>query len=60
MQTLHESSLSLSQPLELCLQGAMTMNYLHTLPPPKGSILHRDLKSMNFLVDKHGEIKLCQ
>jgi serine/threonine protein kinase len=51
------SSLSLS---ELCLQGAMTMNYLHTLPPPKGSILHRDLKSMNFLVDKHGEIKLCQ
>lgn len=44
--------------LLLCLQCASSVNHLHLLRPPRGPIVHRDLKSLNFLMDKFGEIKL--
>ena len=35
---------------------AKAMNYLHSRVPP---IVHRDLKSLNILIDQSGNVKLC-
>ena len=44
--------------LRVCLQCASSVNHLHLLRPPRGPIVHRDIKSLNFLMDKFGEVKL--
>lgn len=49
-------SLSGQQKVEMALQIAQAMHYLHTCSPP---IIHRDLKSTNCLVDQYFRIKLC-
>ena len=46
--------------VQMALQCARGLNFLHTLPAPNGPILHRDVKSLNFLVDKHGDVKIGQ
>ena len=38
------------------LEIAIGMNYLHSFNPP---ILHRDLKSMNVLLDKNNQVKIA-
>eukprot|EP00887_Chlorella_sp_A99_P000196 scaffold13.g196.t1 len=42
--------------LQMALDIARGMNYLHTCRPP---IIHRDLKSPNLLVDKDLTVKVC-
>ena len=42
--------------LQMALDVARGMNYLHTCRPP---VIHRDLKSPNLLVDKDMTIKVC-
>jgi predicted Ser/Thr protein kinase len=46
----------LSTILKMALQTACGLNYLHLSNPP---IIHRDLKSMNLLVDLNHNVKLC-
>ncbi len=41
--------------LNMALDAAKGMNYLHTSDPP---VIHRDLKSPNLLVDKHWRVKV--
>ena len=41
--------------LNMCLDAAKGMMYLHSSEPP---IIHRDLKSPNLLVDKHWRVKV--
>lgn len=40
----------------IALEVALGMNYLHSFEPP---ILHRDLKSMNVLLDKNFQVKIA-
>mmetsp|Transcript_3730 Transcript_3730/g.9424 ORF Transcript_3730/g.9424 Transcript_3730/m.9424 type:complete len:241 (+) Transcript_3730:2297-3019(+) len=47
--------LSLTLRLRMALDTARGMNYLHLKEPP---VLHRDLKSLNLLVDEVGRIKI--
>jgi hypothetical protein len=42
--------------LQMALDVARGMNYLHTCRPP---VIHRDLKSPNLLVDKDMTVKVC-
>jgi len=42
--------------LEMCLDIANGMNYLHSRDPP---ILHNDLKTQNLLVDEKYMVKVC-
>ena len=51
------ASLPLSRRLQLCVECALGINHLHQLQPP---VVHRDIKSMNFLLDKHGQVKVGQ
>ena len=58
---LHEDKLVLTWPerLSIAFQTASGINYLHQLPEP---ILHRDIKSLNFLVERAYDgytIKVC-
>jgi sterile alpha motif and leucine zipper-containing kinase AZK len=58
---LHVDKLKLewTQRLSIALQAAKGVNYLHQLPEP---ILHRDIKSMNFLLERTYEgygVKVC-
>ncbi|CAF5065267.1 unnamed protein product, partial [Rotaria sp. Silwood1] len=58
---LHRDKLPLdwSQRLSIALQTAKGINYLHVLQPP---ILHRDIKSLNFLLERSHEgytVKVC-
>ena len=46
--------------LSLALQCARGLNFLHTLPAPNGPLLHRDIKTDNFLVDEDGKVKIGQ
>ncbi|MCQ2818965.1 MAG: protein kinase, partial [archaeon] len=55
---LHNTSKSvipIKQKLTMALGICKGMNYLHSFRPP---ILHRDLKSLNILVDKFNEVKI--
>lgn len=51
------ASLPLSRRLQLCIECALGINHLHQLHPP---IIHRDIKSHNFLLDKHGQVQVCE
>ena len=42
--------------LNIALEIAQGINYLHSFKPP---ILHRDLKSLNILLDSNFEVKIC-
>ncbi|CAF4021893.1 unnamed protein product [Rotaria sp. Silwood1] len=58
---LHEDNreLSWSERLSIAFQAASGINYLHQLPEP---VLHRDIKSLNFLIErayKGYSIKVC-
>ena len=58
---LHKDKIELnwSNRLSIALQTAKSINYLHQLKP---AILHRDIKSLNFLLDKSYEgyiVKVC-
>jgi serine/threonine-protein kinase CTR1 len=60
-KVLHKDQLLLvwSQRMSIALQTAKAINYLHQLQPP---ILHRDVKSLNFLLERaHGgyTVKVC-
>jgi tRNA A-37 threonylcarbamoyl transferase component Bud32 len=48
--------LTLMAKVELAMQIAIGMNYLHTSKPP---IIHGDLKSPNLLLDKNMNVKVC-
>ena len=52
---LRETLLRPSETPTICLHIARGMNYLHTLEP---SVLHRNLKSQNLLVDDGGRVKV--
>eukprot|EP00164_Ancoracysta_twista_P004633 GFYU01006260.1.p1 GENE.GFYU01006260.1~~GFYU01006260.1.p1 ORF type:complete len:506 (+),score=160.84 GFYU01006260.1:151-1668(+) len=45
-----------SDVVRMALDAARGMNYLHTFDPP---VLHRDLKSLNLLVDKSLNVKVA-
>jgi mitogen-activated protein kinase kinase kinase 9 len=49
-------SLNWEDKRRIALEIALGMNYLHSFNPP---ILHRDLKSMNLLLDKNFQIKIA-
>lgn len=51
------ASLPLSRRLQLCVECALGVNHLHQLRPP---VIHRDIKSLNFLIDRHGQVKVCE
>ena len=58
---LHEEKLqfSWSQRFSIALQAARAIHYLHRFQP---TILHRDIKSLNLLLDKHHSefiVKIC-
>ncbi|CAF2759184.1 unnamed protein product [Rotaria sp. Silwood2] len=58
---LHEDNLDLSwsERLSIAFQAASGINYLHQLPEP---VLHRDIKSLNFLIERAYEgytVKVC-
>ncbi|CAF4214109.1 unnamed protein product, partial [Rotaria sordida] len=58
---LHEDNLVLTWPerLSIAFQAASGINCLHQLPEP---VLHRDIKSLNFLVERAYEgytVKMC-
>eukprot|EP00002_Diphylleia_rotans_P039547 TRINITY_DN9193_c0_g2_i1.p1 TRINITY_DN9193_c0_g2~~TRINITY_DN9193_c0_g2_i1.p1 ORF type:complete len:2481 (-),score=465.82 TRINITY_DN9193_c0_g2_i1:92-7534(-) len=51
-----ERMIGISQKIEYALDIAKGMQYLHSSKPP---IVHRDLKSLNILVDDRGRLKVC-
>lgn len=55
---LHRSNIQLDEKrrLRMALDVAKGMNYLHTSNP---MIVHRDLKTLNLLVDKNWVVKVC-
>ncbi|KAL9251971.1 Serine/threonine-protein kinase EDR1-like protein [Drosera capensis] len=55
---LHRSSVQIDENMrmKMALDVAKGMNYLHTSHP---TIVHRDLKSPNLLVDKNWVVKVC-
>jgi len=50
--------LTLSHRLDLMEQCARAVNHLHCIPRPHGPVLHRDIKPLNFLLDRHGTVKI--
>jgi len=60
-ELLHERPSETLPPLPLLIQmgwqTALGLNYLHLTKPQQ--ILHRDLKTMNLLLDSYGNIKIC-
>uniref|UniRef100_A0A7S4I6F8 SH2 domain-containing protein n=2 Tax=Vannella robusta TaxID=1487602 RepID=A0A7S4I6F8_9EUKA len=53
----HEKAqLSLYKRMEMAKETAVGMAWLHGADP---QIIHRDLKPSNLLVDRHGQIKVC-
>lgn len=53
------TQLSYRDRLQLALQVTRALNHLHALPPPSGPIVHRDLKSLNILLDERCEVRLA-
>ena len=47
--------LSWQRRVEIMLDAALGMAYLHSCTPP---VMHRDLKCENLLLDKHGQAKV--
>lgn len=54
---LFENTITYEQKEQILLSILIGMNYLSSRTPQK--ILHRDFKPSNILVNKHGEIKIC-
>ena len=52
----HEIPLSWDDRKKIALDCAKSVHYLHCFNPP---ILHRDLKSLNFLLDEALRVKLA-
>eukprot|EP00026_Physarum_polycephalum_P003037 Phypoly_transcript_03046.p1 GENE.Phypoly_transcript_03046~~Phypoly_transcript_03046.p1 ORF type:complete len:740 (+),score=120.64 Phypoly_transcript_03046:24-2222(+) len=52
---LNTTTLDWKMVLKIAIDAATGMNYLHTYSPP---IIHRDLKSMNLLVDSNFNVKV--
>jgi hypothetical protein len=52
---LRGSVLTISEKINLSQQCAQAVEYIHTRAKP---IVHRDIKSENFLIDEHGDVKL--
>ncbi|KAK9814855.1 hypothetical protein WJX73_000289 [Symbiochloris irregularis] len=50
------SQLDWSRRLNMALDAAKGMHYLHQSNPP---VIHRDLKSPNLLVDRHWRVRVC-
>lgn len=50
-------TLSLKEKLNILVEVARGMNYLHTLKP--NMIAHRDLKPQNILLDEYRSVKIC-
>lgn len=48
-------SLSDLSRIGMCIQAAMGIRHLHDMRQP---VLHRYIKSLNFLIDKHGNVKV--
>mmetsp|Transcript_5315 Transcript_5315/g.8221 ORF Transcript_5315/g.8221 Transcript_5315/m.8221 type:complete len:1096 (+) Transcript_5315:131-3418(+) len=48
--------LNLDTVLSMSIQAARGLSYLHNCNPP---VIHRDLKSLNLLVDAYGNVKLA-
>jgi len=57
-EKMHERGYRLSpkEQLKVALQSALGLNYLHLTSPP---IVHRDLKTMNLLIDEYLNVKLA-
>lgn len=51
------NKLTLLDRLRICLQCAKAVNHLHYLP---NQVLHRDIKTSNFLINSKGEVKIGQ
>lgn len=52
----HEKPIKDSTKIRIALEIAKGVNYLHSFDPP---ILHRDLKSLNILLDKNFQVKIA-
>ena len=55
---IHDESIqfTIEQIRTICIDAARGVNYLHNLNPP---IIHRDIKSHNFLMNAQGIVKVC-
>jgi len=56
LHTNKKNILSLKEKIRIALEIAKGVNYLHCFNPP---ILHRDLKSLNILLDKNFQVKIA-
>ncbi|KAK9816863.1 hypothetical protein WJX72_006274 [[Myrmecia] bisecta] len=58
---LHNDALALPwrRRLQMALNVAAGMEYLHSRPPPYGPVVHGDLKSKNLLMDRNFQVLIC-
>ena len=56
LHTNKKSVLNIKEKIRIALEIAKGVNYLHCFNPP---ILHRDLKSLNILLDKNLQVKIA-
>jgi serine/threonine protein kinase len=52
-----KATLTFNERISLSVECARAVQYLHTLPKP---MIHRDIKSANFLIDRNGTVKIGQ
>ena len=55
----HGKALSWRERDRLAYEVVKSVNFLHRFPAPHGPILHRDIKSLNFLLDDHLHVKVA-